>query len=127
ESEVERRARAVVLAHGMDRFRPTGAAEVVVERLRCEELARLVALTEVERVGVGADHQLRQAVGLREEEPVPVGEAELRVRAEESLPRRDDVEARQPLDALRVVQRQAVRAASAAVVAAHEKTLEAEL
>src|ERR671936_678238 len=62
--EVDCHPGAVVLAHGMDRLRVSCEAEVVLESLWREELPSLVALTEVEGVGVGADHPLSQAVGL---------------------------------------------------------------
>src|SRR5207248_11206554 len=64
--------------------------------------ARAVA-AEVELVRRGRDQPLRERVRLREEEPVPVDEAELLVGAAPHLGRRDDVEDGEPRDALRVV------------------------
>jgi hypothetical protein len=58
---------------------------------------------------------------------VPVGETEAGVRKAERIAGRDDVEYRQPLDALGMIESQPVRAPGAAVVAADEKAAEAEV
>jgi len=110
---VERRPGAVVLAHRVDRLGIPNGLEVVRQRLRVEA----VAMPEVVRVGIGPDDFLRERVRLREEVPVPVHEAELHVRPPPHLQRRDDVQHRQLLDAVRMVQREAVGAAPAPIVA----------
>ena len=80
-----------------------------------------------EEIRIGADQPLRQAIGLREEIPVPVAEPEGHVGAPEMLGGRQDVEHRQLQHALRVVERQAIGAAPAAVVPGDEERLEPEL
>src|SRR4051794_9411268 len=77
-------------------------------------------------VRVGSDEALGQRRGPGEEEPVPVADAELAVRARDRLAGRDDVDDREPLDALGVVERHAVADPRATVVAADGESLEAE-
>ena len=120
EGEVEGRAGAVVLAHGVDRRRVASSSAGTRPAARVEDLA---AAVEIEPVGVGADQPLRQVEGLREEEPVPVAEREIHVGAAEVLARRHDVEDGEPAHALRMVERHAVGDPPAAVVAGDREAL----
>jgi hypothetical protein len=89
ELEVDRRARAVVLAHPVDRLRVANAAEIVLERFGIETTAVAV---EVVGLRVRPDHFLRKGRRLGKEEPVPVDEAELHVDSMPHVPGRHDVE-----------------------------------
>src|ERR687891_2157178 len=78
ELEVDRRAGPVVLADRMDRPRVAQAAEVLLERVRGEQLP---ARAEVEALRVRAQEALGEVVGLGQHEPVPRAEREPHVRA----------------------------------------------
>ncbi len=87
----------------------------------------VLAATEVEEIGIGGDEPLRQRGGLRQEEPVEVGEREGHVGATERLAGGDDVEHGELLHPLGVIESQTIGHAAAAVVAGHHEALEAEL
>jgi hypothetical protein len=127
--QVNGRRRAVVGAGARDRPRVAEAADVVLHhggveaRARAEERADERA--DPER-GVRADQVLGDTVADREEEPVVVGRRHVPRHVVPYVPGRHDVEDGEAGDGLRVVQRQAVRDAGAAVVADQLELLEAE-
>jgi hypothetical protein len=121
---------AVVLAGGVDRGRLAEAADVLVDRLRVERLAAAApaahpAAHPADRVG--ADLVLGQRLRLGEEEPVPVGEAELQVGRAQGVAGGHDVQHRELGDQVGVVERQPVGYPGAAVVAHDGELVEAEL
>ncbi len=69
----------------------------------------------------GADQRFRKRVRLGEPEPMIIAHRERHVGALEMLERRDDVEHRQPLHPLRVIQRQPVRNAPATIVTGQQE------
>ena len=120
---------AVVLARGVDRGRVAEAADVLVNRLLVERLAAAPpaahpAAHPADRVG--AELVLGKRLGLGEEEPVPVGEAELHVRRAQGVAGGHDVEHRELRDQMGVVKRQPVGHPGAAVVADDGELVEAE-
>jgi hypothetical protein len=121
---------AVVLARGVDRGRLAKAADVLVDRLRIERLAAAApaahpAAHPADRVG--ADLVLGERLRLGEEEPVPVGEAELQVRRAQGVAGGHDVQHRELGDQVGVVERQPVGYPGASVVAHDGELVEAEL
>jgi hypothetical protein len=81
-------------------------------------------VTEPVLVGVRAEQHLGQVRRLGQEEPVPIGECEAHVGAPEMLAGGDDVEHGQLRHGLRMVERHAIGAAPAAIVAGDEEALE---
>jgi hypothetical protein len=121
---------AVVLARGVDRGRVAEAADVLVDRLLVERLAAAPPAAHPAAHPtdwVGAELVLGERLGLGEEEPVPVGEAELHVRRAEGVAGGHDVQHRELGDQVGVVKRQSVAHPGAAVVANHGELVEAEL
>ena len=98
-------------APGSARIRPAPAARMAPS----PALARAHHVAHVGR-RIGLDQALRQRRRLDQEEPVPVGAGEGLGRLLVHGQRRRDVEQHQPLAPLRMVQRQPVRDAGAAVV-----------
>ena len=128
--EVDAGRGAVVLAGRMDGLRRAEAPLVVAERLRLHvghALGAPAAELPVQvEARVAADHPLGQRVRLDQVEPVVVGRRERLVGALVHVQRGRDVDQRQPLHRARVVQRQPVRHARAAVVPGHEVALVAQ-
>ena len=123
--EIDRGRGAIVLAHRVDRGRRE-AALVLGERARVEE--RRAARAPAAELGaqieqrVGADQPLRQRRGLDQEEPVVVA----RARTPSSCARTSSASARcraarSARTASRMIEREAMRDAAAAVVAADEE------
>ena len=79
-----------------------------------------------ERLRVGSDEPLGQRRGLGEERPVPISDREGSVGAGPDFSGRNDVEDREPLDPVGMVDRHAVGHASPAVVARHGEAFEAQ-
>jgi hypothetical protein len=128
--QVEGDRRPVVLAGGVDRGRLAEAADVLVDRQGVERLAAPPPAADPPAhpaVGIGPDLVLGQRFGLGEEEPVPVGEAEVRVRVAQGVPGGNDVKDGQLGHRLREVQRHPVRHPGAPVVADQREPLEAEV
>jgi hypothetical protein len=128
--QVEGRRGPVVLAGGVDRGRLAEAADVLVDRQRVERLAAPPPAADPAAhpaVGVGADLVLGQRLRLGEEEPVPVGEAEVQVGRPQGVPGRDDVEDGELRHRLREVQGHPVGHPGAPVVADDRELLEAEI
>ena len=127
--QIDAGGRPVVLAGGVDRRRIAKAALIGVERLGREAIAGLAPggdLAFQVIVRIGADQPLRQVEGLDQEEPVIIGGGEGPVGPLVHGMGGRDVEQGSLLDALRVVERQAVGDPGAAVVADHGEALEAE-
>jgi hypothetical protein len=80
-----------------------------------------------EYVGIRPDDALRHVVRLREKEPYPERQRELHVGAAEGISRRHDVEHRELLDALGMIQRHAIRATSAAIMPSDVEPVETQL
>jgi hypothetical protein len=128
--QVGARRGPVVLARGVDRGRVAEAADVFPDRLLVERLAAAAAGAHPAAHpadGVGADLVLGQRLGLGEEEPVPVAQAECHVDGPERVTRGHDVEHRKFRYRLRVVQGHPMADPGAAVMANHGEAVIAEL
>ena len=127
---VDARGRTVVGAGARDGPRVAEAADVVRHHGGVEARAlaeeRADDRADPER-GVRADQALGDAVSDREKEPVIVGRGHGPRHVAEDMPGRHDVEDGKPGHGIRIVQRQAVRDAGAAVVADQLELREAEL
>ena len=121
---------AVVLAGGVDRRRVAKAADVFVHRPGVERLAAAAQGAHPAAdpaVRVHAEHVLGERLGLGEEKPVPVAQAEGHVGVVEGVPGGDDVQHRDLGDRLRVVEGHPVADPGSPVVADDGELVEAEL
>jgi hypothetical protein len=128
--QVDGRGGAVVLAGGVDRRRVAKTADVFVHRPGVERLAAAAQGAHPAAdpaVRVHAEHVLGERLGLGEEEPVPVAEAEGLVGVVEGVPGGDDVQHRDLGDRLRVVEGQPVADPGSPVVTDDGELVEAEL
>ncbi|MNT43058.1 hypothetical protein D3C72_1795090 [compost metagenome] len=118
---------AVVLAGGVDGLGGAKAALVVGQGLGLDvgqaRAAPAAQLGVQVGAGVAANHGLGQRRGLDQVEPVVVGARKVHVGAGVHVERGGDVDHAQFAHACCVVQRQAVRHAAAAVVAAQEESV----
>jgi hypothetical protein len=81
---------------------------------------------EIEGVRIGFDHPLRERVRLRQEEPVPVAEAERHLGSTEMFASRNNVEHGKRLHMVGMVERHPVGDTRATVVAGDRERVEAE-
>src|SRR6185503_16633075 len=128
--KIDRGGGAIVFAHRMNRRRAREAALVLGERALVERrqpfgAPRAELRPQVERRR-RPNQPLRQRRGLNQEEPVVIRARELRRRPLVHRRRRRDVEQYQLAHRLRMIEREPMRDAAAAVVAADEELLEAE-
>ena len=128
--DVDGRTGAVVLAHRLDAVRIAEQTPIRGEDLRWIAI-RVLAETELpahmereEGVGVAGDQTLGQRCREREECPVPVAARDVGGHSGPDVPGGDDVEDREPLHALRMIERHPVGDAAAPVVAGHGEGVE---
>ncbi|EDT37404.1 hypothetical protein BamMEX5DRAFT_6816 [Burkholderia ambifaria MEX-5] len=128
--EVDRRRRAVVLAHRVHGARLRERGAIRGERLRRErrEPGGTVAHHALDiRIGAAFDQRFGQRRRLDQEEPVEIRGRERTVGLLVHRERRRDVEQHHPFDGRRMIEREPVRDARAAIVRAHVELLEAEM
>ena len=127
--EVDGGRGAIILAHGVDRFLPPEAPQIVGKGLvgdRAFGAAPLAAFAAKIEFRIGTDHLFGQWRRLDQEEPVVIGCGKTHVGLPVHRRRRRDIHNGDAADAITVVTRQAVRHAATPVMSGNHEAVMAE-